>query len=176
MTSHPARLFLTCLIGIALPDHLQAQGAAYFQSLSMPPQDVGTCSALAPPSSPRPARLRGQRLLMEGRDPSREREIAIFFDESGKVVRFAEMGLVSTEATKADSYSIVAVIDSAGRAQGFITQHAIVLAGGGLERVDRAALRAMSEGATRASHKSLDAQAQGQVQTLVNWMRKRCPT
>lgn len=171
-----ARSLVASILALAIPTTLVAQGETYFQSLTVPPQGVGTCLAIDAPAIPRAGRLREQQLVMKAREPAREREISVYHDAAGRAVRFAELGIISTGSRSADAFGVVATIDTAGQVRGVRTQHSLQMASdGGFDGIDRAAMRAMRESATtRASNKPLDALAQRQVRELVQWMRTRC--
>ena len=166
-----------CAIALIPPASLGAQSAAYFQPLSVPPCDVGTC--IAPPVRHAGSSTQSDtrsRLVMTSRTPSAHKEMFITRDRAGKPVLYVEMSSVSTGILAGDGNDIIARLRSDGSVAGSWQRLSIQMSDSGKKRLDTASLRVMQERAIRHSNREpLNAAAQRKVRVLVEWLNKRCP-
>jgi hypothetical protein len=114
---------------------------------------------------------------MKNRTPSRQRDIMVVVDKTGRPTVFSDFGFASRSMLTSDGDNVTATFDAHGRVQGFRMHQAIQMSDSGVPRFDSASLRRMAERAqSQTTREPLDAAAQNRVRVLVAWLLKRCPT
>jgi hypothetical protein len=177
-TWHAATRRVSVLAALWLPGFVSAQVPSHFEALVLPPDTVGTCMPLRISGARADsAALRGSRLVMKSRVPGRQREMTVFVDPGGRSIGFADRTFTMTDARSGGGSSVTAFLDSLGGVRGFRIQNAVAYPDSLPLPNDLASLQAMKEHMTASSSRRLlDARENAAVQSLVRFLRQRCPT
>jgi hypothetical protein len=159
----------------AAPRALRAQVPPQLALLTTPPAGVGTCLAVPTPAGQDSLRLHGRQLVMVSTTPrSARREITIFANDVGRIVRYAENVTRFNGVDGETGDGVVATLGTDGRWRGARLHNAAQVANGGRGPDGRSVLPP-PVAVKRTPPRELSAAEQARVRDLAAWVARRCP-